>query len=68
MKTLALALFSATLTSCVTTTAPNGVVTRALDPAVTSAAIAIANTPEGKAIIDAAVAKAVSEINAATKP
>ena len=66
MKATILGLLAATLTSCVTTTDPAGVVTKKLDPAVTAAAIAILKTPEGQAITDALVAKAVAKINPPT--
>jgi hypothetical protein len=64
MKYTILGLLAAALTSCVTNTDPTtGVVTKKMDPAVTAAAIAILKTPEGKAVTDALVAKAVEKIN-----
>ena len=63
-----LALVSCTFTSCMSTTDPTtGAVTKKLDPAVTAAAIAILKTPEGKAVTDALVAKAVEKINPTAK-
>jgi hypothetical protein len=50
-----------------TTDPTTGAVTKKLDPAVTAAAIAILKTPEGKAVTDALVAKAVEKINPTAK-
>ena len=53
------------LTNCSITTKPDGSTVKALDPAVTAAAVAIAKTPEGQALIDAAIAAAVKKMNPA---
>jgi len=63
-RTIACIILAASiLPGCVTSTAPNGTVTKSIDPAVTAAAEAILKSPEGQAILDAAVAAAVAKIN-----